>query len=177
MASERRYTVLTAVGADRPGLVQEISQAIHDCAGNLEDSRMAVLGGEFAIIVLLSGPPSVEQRLREQCPKLEERLKLRVSLHETRAAQKAGGAQAYRLRVSGVDRPGIVLGISKVLASRGINVASLESRLSNAPESGTPIFTLTTELHVPSDVALSSLKKELSALCDEENLDFTLDVG
>jgi glycine cleavage system transcriptional repressor len=175
MVSERRYTVFTAVGADRPGLVQEISQAIHDAGANLEDSRMAVLGGEFAIIVLISGEQPAIERLRDQCSKLEGRLALRVSMHDTRPAGSAPVAPRHRLRVTGVDRPGIVLAVSKILASRGINVASLESRLTNAPESGTPMFSLTTEIQVPSEVALSSLQRELAAVCDEENLDFVLE--
>src|SRR5262245_45493038 len=120
MSGERRYTVLTAVGRDRPGLVQEISQAIHDAGGNLEDSRMAVLGGEFALIVLLSGPGAAVERLRVRSGDLEARLGLRVSLHETRAAEGGRGIPTYRLRVTGVDRPGIVLAISKLLAARNI---------------------------------------------------------
>jgi glycine cleavage system transcriptional repressor len=176
MSTERRYTVLTAVGPDRPGLVQEISQTIHDSEGNLEDSRMAVLGGEFALIVLLSGPPPAIARLRERCTELERRLGLRVSLHETRAAD-AGRGTPFKLDVTGVDRPGIVLGISRILASRGINVASLESRVQNAPESGTPMFILSTEIHVPPGVSAASLREELAAACEEQDLDFSLEPG
>jgi glycine cleavage system transcriptional repressor len=174
MATERRYAVLTAVGADRPGLVQEISQAILDVSANLEDSRMAVLGGEFALIVLLSGAPTAVAGLREAFPLLESRLGLRISMHDTRATEVNPGAP-YRLRVTGVDRPGIVLAVSKLLASRGINVASLESRLTYAPESGTPMFVLLTELQVPPGVPLSSLQRQLAEACGIENLDFTLE--
>ncbi|MBM3890900.1 MAG: glycine cleavage system protein R, partial [Verrucomicrobia bacterium] len=44
----RQYLVVSAVGQDRPGIVDRISEFIldHDC--NIEDSRMAILGGEFA---------------------------------------------------------------------------------------------------------------------------------
>ncbi|HEX4337448.1 MAG TPA: ACT domain-containing protein [Polyangiaceae bacterium] len=174
MVTERRYAVLTAVGADRPGLVQEISQSIVDSACNLEDSRMAVLGGEFALIVLLSGGTSALTRVKEAFPKLESKLGLRLSMHDTQATPAASGS-SYRLRVTGVDRPGIVLAVSKLLASRGINVASLESRVMYAPESGTPMFMLLTEIDVPSDVALSSLKHQLAEVCGAENLDFTIE--
>jgi glycine cleavage system transcriptional repressor len=174
MSTERRYAVLTAVGADRPGLVQEISQSILEASGNLEDSRMAVLGGEFALIVLLSADPVAIERLRGVLPKLESQLGLRVSMHDTRAAE-ASPAKPYRLRVTGVDRPGIVVAVSKLLASRGINVASLESRLTYAPESGTPLFVLLTEIQVPSEVALSSLQRQLADVCSAENLDFSLE--
>jgi glycine cleavage system transcriptional repressor len=175
MATERRYAVLTAIGRDRPGLVHQVSRTINDASGNLEDSRMAVLGGEFALIVLLSGASSAIERVRAQLPELEERLGLRVSMHDTHAAEVSRGSTLYRLRVTGVDRPGIVLSISKTLASRGINVMSLESRLTNAPESGTPLFVLMTEIQVPSEIALSSLRQKLAEVCDAEDLDFELE--
>lgn len=168
--------VLTAVGPDRPGLVQQISEAVHEAAANLEDSRMAILGGEFALIVLLSGPPAAIAKVRERAAAFDK-LGLHVSLKETTAPSSAERFLPYRLRVSGVDRPGIVAGVSKALAVRGINVASLESRVQNAPLSGTLLFLLNAELRVPSDIALSSLRRELGAVCDEENLDFSLDAG
>jgi glycine cleavage system transcriptional repressor len=173
--AERRYMVLTAVGPDRPGLVQEIASIIHEAKGNLEDSRMAILGGEFALILLFSGSLEAISQIEQQVPALESRLGLRASLKETK--RPAGTAQflPYRLRVTGVDRPGIVAAVSKVLAGRGINVASLESRVQNAPLSGTPMFVLAAELQVPSEVALSSLRRDIASVCDDENLDFVLE--
>jgi glycine cleavage system transcriptional repressor len=173
--SERRYMVLTAVGPDRPGLVQEISTAIHAAEANLEDSRMAILGGEFALILLFSGAPAAVERVVARAAAFESTLGLRVSLHETK---RAGGGTTFlpcRLEVTGFDRPGIVASVTRTLAGRGINVASLDSRLANAPESGTPLFVLLAELQVPSDSALTALRQELSAVCDEENLEFSLE--
>jgi glycine cleavage system regulatory protein len=56
-----------------------------------------------------------------------------------------------------------------------VNVASLDSRLAHAPLSGTPMFVLEAELQVPSELALSELRRELGALCDDENLDYVLE--
>jgi glycine cleavage system transcriptional repressor len=165
--------VLTAVGPDRPGLVQEISAAIHEAAANLEDSRMAILGGEFALILLFSGTDGAVSRVSDRCTTFEARLGLRVSLKGTTRPSAIDSFEPYHLHVSGVDRPGIV--VSKVLAGRAINVASLESRLAYAPESGTPLFQLRAELQVPSGVELSALETDLSAVCDREDLDFSLE--
>lgn len=177
MATDRKYTVLTAVGPDRPGLVQEISRAIHESRANLEDSRMAILGGEFALILLFSGSHGDVDEVAERSRALERDLGLRISFHETKPASQRESFLPYRLRVTGLDRPGIVARVSKVLANRAINVASLESRLQNAPLSGTPMFLLIAEVQVPSEVALSSLRRELAAVCDEENLDVSLEAG
>ena len=79
--------------------------------------------------------------------------------------------------MTGLDRPGIVRAVAAVLARRGINVASLESRLGNAPDSGTPLFTLEAELRVPSEASLSELRQAVNELANEENLDVVLESG
>jgi glycine cleavage system transcriptional repressor len=53
--SKDSTVVLTAVGPDRIGLVEEISAFIVRLQCNIEDSKMAVFCGEFAVILLVSG--------------------------------------------------------------------------------------------------------------------------
>jgi glycine cleavage system transcriptional repressor len=173
-SSDKTYLVLTAVGPDRPGLVSEIAAAIHGAGANLEDSRMAILGGEFALLLLLSGSEAAASSVERAAGPLGEKLGLRLLSKRTgRSARK--DFLPYRISVTGFDRPGIVLRISEILARRGVNVASLESHLAYAPLSGTPMFVLEAELQVPSEVALAELRRELSAQCDEENLDLSLE--
>jgi glycine cleavage system transcriptional repressor len=177
MADEQRYIVFTAVGADRSGLVQHISRTIHEAGASIEDSRMAILGGEFALILLAAGSAEALGRVRDGRAALEERLGLAITLKDTTAATSGRRYLPYRLRVSGVDQPGIVSNISAILATHEVNVASLESRLQFAPLSGTPMFLLRAELQVPSELALSELRKTISDVCDAENLDFQLEPG
>ena len=49
-----RWVVLSAIGRDRPGLVAELAQLVYDCDANLEDSRMTILGSDFAMLLLCS---------------------------------------------------------------------------------------------------------------------------
>jgi glycine cleavage system transcriptional repressor len=175
MDSARRYLVLTAVGPDRPGLVNQISAAIHAAGGSLEDSRMAILGGEFAVILLLSGAESAIERIQSDKPSLEKVTGLNISLRGTARSDQRKSYLPYRIRATGVDRPGIVLAISQILSGRGVNVASLDSRLSYAPLSGTPMFVLEAELEVPSELELAQLRRELTSACEDDNLDFTLE--
>lgn len=171
---DKAYLVLTAFGPDRPGLVSEISAAIHGAGANLEDSRMAILGGEFALLVLVSGPEAAAVAVENALAPLGERLGLRLMSKRTGRGQQRDFLP-YRISVSGFDRPGIVSRVTEILARRGVNVASLESHLAYAPLSGTPMFVLEAELQVPSEVALTELRRELSAQCDEENLDLSLE--
>jgi len=175
--STKKYLVLTAVGPDRPGLVSEISSLILAAGANLEDSRMAILGGEFALLLLVSGPERAIGEVELRAGEVGARLGLRMMTKPTTSPQVARDFLPYQIRVTGVDRPGIVQRVAAVLAGRGVNVASLESRISYAPESGTPMFILEAALQIPSALALADLRRELTGACDEENWDFTLKGG
>jgi len=174
MSRAESHLVLTAVGPDRPGIVNAISSLVHAAGANLEDSRMAILGGEFALLVLISGSDAAVTDVECQAPRLESELGLRV-LSKRTGAEAPRNFLPYSLRVSGVDRPGIVRAVAELLARRGINVASLESRVSYAALSGTPLFALDAELEVPSELALSELRREVQKLSDDENLDVALE--
>ena len=47
--------VISAIGTDRTGVVQDLSKVILACGGNIEESRMTTLGAEFAMLMLVSG--------------------------------------------------------------------------------------------------------------------------
>jgi glycine cleavage system transcriptional repressor len=177
MDENRGYVVLTAVGPDRPGLVKDLSSLIGAAGANIEDSRMAILGGEFAVIMLVSGSAGAIERTRQIDSQVERELGLRCILKETSPAHPPADYLLYRIDVTGVDRPGIVQAIAGILAGRNINVASLESRLTYAPFSATPMFVLEAALQVPSKTVLSELRSDLAATCEEENLDFHLELG
>ncbi len=173
----KSYLVLTAVGADRPGLVNEISSLVLAAGANLEDSRMAILGGEFALLVLVSGEPSAIEQVEQRGAALGPRLGLQLLTKATSSPQPARDFLPYRISVTGVDRPGIVQRVAAVLETRSVNVASLESRLSYAAESGTPMFVLEAALQIPSAAALADLERELGAACEAESWEFTLAAG
>ena len=175
--AQKNYLVLTAVGPDRPGLVNEISSLVLASKANLEDSRMAILGGEFALLVLVSGDADAVAQVERGSHELGERLGLSVLTKPTSSPQASRDFLPYQIRVTGVDRPGIVQRVTGLLAGRGVNVASLESRLAFAPLSGTPMFILEAALQIPSALALADLRRELASACDEENWDFTLEGG
>ncbi len=172
----RQHMVLTAIGPDRPGIVKEISALIHRAGGNLEDSRMAVLAQEFALIALFSGPPETVLQVQRESRELERTLALSISFKPTGQAP-ARPAQLWVLEVKGEDQPGIVHRVSEVVAGLGVNVASLESRLMHAAFSGTPLFLLRAELQVPDEATLSRLSSHLEEVCEQQHLSLVLEAA
>jgi glycine cleavage system transcriptional repressor len=50
----KEYLVVTIIGPDKRGTVAKITDVIVDYSANIEESRMARLGGDFAVIMLIS---------------------------------------------------------------------------------------------------------------------------
>ena len=44
-------TIITAIGTDRPGLVDKISLIIHQNNGNIQNSKMIKINDQFAMII------------------------------------------------------------------------------------------------------------------------------
>jgi glycine cleavage system transcriptional repressor len=177
MVAMREGLIITAVGQDRPGIVERISGAIFQVGCNLEDSRMAILGGEFALVALVGGSVSrleeVERVVRDLCAEIG----LSAQFKPTRigpARAEAEGRIPYKLTAVAMDQPGIVHKITHLLAEHGVNVATLETRLTYAPDSGTPIFALELLAQVPARLPVAQLRQALRELSDAENLDLEL---
>ncbi len=170
----RSHAIVTAVGADRVGIVDDISREILALSCNIEESRMALLGGDFAALLLVSGETEAVERLFHEAPAFAVKLGLTVQARATAAPQEAADALPYLLESASYDTPGIVHSIATVLRRAGINIASLETDTAPAPWTGAPMFTLRARIAVPRSVSVPALRRDLLALEGEFNLDLKL---
>lgn len=169
------HALLTAIGADRPGLVEEVSQFIFDRGGNIEDSRMVNLRGQFAIMVLVGGSAEMLDRLRRDIGRLSRESGLHAELREASAPTAAGPALPFRLTGTAIDQPGLVHRVAHLLRGMHVNIESLETRLTPAPYTGAPMFEMELILSVPKTTPLSGLRQQVASLCNELNVDWTLE--
>lgn len=176
--SER--AVLTAIGADRPGLVEEVSEFVFSRGGSIEDSRMANLQGQFAIAMSIAGPAEAIARITTDLEAFAEQTGIQAQLtravrDETEAA--AGSRAPYRLSGTALDQAGLVHQVANVLRSLGVNIESMETTLEAAPETGAPVFAMELLLAVPGDVPAERLEDELGRVCDALDIDWALEAG
>jgi glycine cleavage system transcriptional repressor len=177
MAAMREGLIIAAVGQDRPGIVDRLSGAIFKVGCNLEDSRMAILGGEFALVVLVSGPRERLEEARRELARICEELGFTVQFKKTQAGPprpEPAGRISYLLSAVALDQPGIVHKVTHLLSEHQVNVATLETRVSHAPDSGTPVFSLELLAQVPAKLPIARLRQALRDLSDAENIDLDL---
>ena len=172
----RQGLIITAVGRDHPGIVDQISGVVFREGCNLEDSRMSILGGHFALILLATGPTAAIESVSGSFPMFAEEADLSVRVQPTAVDEDEGASEAllYRITAVSMDHPGIVHKISNLLAQQGINVASMETRVSHAPTTGTPVFSLSIDAQVPAKIPVAEIRDLLGRVADDENLDLDI---
>jgi len=174
----QRWHILSAIGRDRPGLVAELAQLVLDCDANLEDSRMTILGSDFAVILLCSSRNAdTSDRLNLGAKRLERDHGLTILIRTLddgpRPAVPAPGNRLYRVEAAGEDRAGIVASICGVLAEHGVNITELRSTSRPGP-GGSPHYQLNIAAEVPEALDPKTLRDALAAEADRLVLDVAL---
>jgi glycine cleavage system transcriptional repressor len=174
--------VLTAFSQDRPGIVADISEVLYKNHCNLEDSTMANLAGEFAIILLfspLSGgdEKGLEEKLSTECRRLEREKGITAFIRPVGHPEKKPKADhsTKSLHVEGQDHAGIVYKVSRFLADNDINIASLHSDVKFSPESGAAIYSLSISVEIPPNVSLQTVEEKLNQIEDQLNVNITME--
>ena len=159
----KQLFALSAIGRDRPGIVADLAELIYECDCNLEDSRMTILGSEFAVLLLLSGQgPDVERRLSAGCKRLEWEKRLTVFFRPLEGGTPTMPVgRLLECAVTGIDKAGIVARIARTLADHGANVTDLRSHLRPEPESGTPLYTMRLVMRLAPSVDERALRAQL----------------
>jgi glycine cleavage system transcriptional repressor len=139
----RKNIVLTLTGSDRVGIVDSVTELLVKYDGNVETSRMARLGGEFAMLMLISIPEEQLANLEQGVQGLHAQgfqvtTKVTGQSHE----HKYNGWLPYQIEVHGADHEGIVHQVAHYLTQRGINIESMDTGIVPAPMSGTLFFSM-----------------------------------
>ncbi len=175
MATQKTYLVISALGEDHPGIVNVLSRAILEHGCNIEDSRMTVLGGEFAAMLLVEGKWNTLAKIENSLPELERQLGMRIM--SKRTGERAAGRNLlpYAVDVVSMDHPGIVNNLAGFFADRTINIEDMATSTYSAAHTGTPMFSVHMTVGIPSDMHIAGLREEFMDYCDGLNLDAVLE--
>lgn len=177
MATEttKEYLVVTASGEDKVGLVEKLSSKITEASCNIEESRMAVLGGQFAIIMLLSATWNSLSKLEGQLNSVGDQLGLTIIHTRTKERERLAPMIPYHIEVVALDHLGIVHRLSGFFSRHGINIEELQTNTYPAPHTGTPMFSVHVTVGVPANTHIPTLRGEFFDYCDDLNLDATFE--
>ncbi len=167
--------VLSAIGSDRTGVVQDITKVIMACGGNIEESRMTTLGEEFAMLMLVSGNWHTLGKLELELEKLGKNDNLTFTIRKTGERPAKEDRIPYAVDVVSLDQQGIDFGLANFFASQDIEIADVATRRYAAAHTGAPMFAVQMAVNIPSSVNIAQLRDEFLELCDRLNLDAILE--
>ena len=110
------FAVVRAIGTDRIGVVDDVTSVVEQASCNIEESKMSVLGGEFAVMMLVSGTEAAIRTLVEHDFSRGALKDFSVDVIPTKEPQAIRAGVPYEIETVSIDSPGIVHAVTSLLA-------------------------------------------------------------
>jgi glycine cleavage system transcriptional repressor len=166
---------LSAIGRDRPGIVAATTAVLLRHGVNVEDSRMSILRGHFAMTLILALPDETDRAaLASDLDSVAADLGLEaLALSEVEPLAEATPEPTHVVTVYGVDHPGIVHRATEVLAEHAVNITDLETRLAEG-DGGPSLYALLIEVALPAELDPAELDAALASAAASESVEVSL---
>ena len=164
------YLVVTALGADSSDIVNQFTQNLANCGGNILNTRMTTLGSEFAIMVLIEGSWGAIAKIETSLPAIENHLGLITSIRRTTPRNTSQKTMTYVVHVVTIDRTAILTDLSQFFSTQDINIEDVSAHTYYA-HTGTRMVAITMNINISVNVHLPTLREQFMTYCDALNLD------
>jgi glycine cleavage system transcriptional repressor len=169
------HFALTVVGRDRPGIVSEVTEILFELGCNIADSSCSILGGQFAMILILSHPEfSSKEDFGDAFAALEEN-----NLSVLVRTLKPGGekrpdlyGEICMISVYGADKPGIVFRVAKILGDHTINITDLNTKLIGSDDR--PVYVMMIEAVLPDTTTIEMVEDWMTRVKQELEVDISV---
>jgi len=170
MTNEKnKWYMVTLVGKDQTNIVSHVTAALYDGGGNLGETSMMRLGGNFTIMMMVEFLGS-KKDLHDVLSTVTDSMGLHLHVDHIEAKLHEHRIPDVRISVYGTDRAGIVSKVTAVLAEAGLNILDLESDVAGDKES--PLYIM----HIEGEASegVKSLESALQIVKDEDGVDVEL---
>lgn len=166
-ASQHHYLVITALGADRPGIVNTITRHVSSCGCNIEDSRLAMLGDEFTFIMLISGSWNAITLIESTLPLKGAELDLLIVMKRTTARPQVALPSTVWVQVEVPDSPHIIERFTGLFDTHEMNIAELVSRTQPGEDAASAQLFIQITAHSPASQNAANIEHAFKELCTE----------
>lgn len=155
--------VLTVIGEDKVGLVQNLSNVIMESHGNWLASNLSHLSGYFAGVVEVEVS---EEHIAELTLALSEIQDLKIEVHDS-VTNELIKTQEIEFVITGNDRKGIVRELSEIIQHKGASIVSFSSSRQSAPNWGGGLFHAVAKVALPAGLDADIIADALEELATD----------
>ncbi|WP_063344123.1 glycine cleavage system protein R [Vibrio jasicida] len=172
----KQHLVLTAVGTDRPGICNQVVRLVTLAGCNIVDSRIAIFGNEFTLIMLLTGNASNVTRVETQLPLLGQEHDLITIMKRTSAHELLDNSYTMEVFIESEDRIGLTEKFTQFFADKQIGLHSLSAQTISKSkiQLDADQFHIAITASVSADCNLMQLQEEFDELCHTLNVQGSL---
>lgn len=163
--SSEYYLVITALGTDRPGIVNAITHHVSSCGCNIEDSRLAMLGESFTFIMLLSGSWNAITQIESTLPHKGAELDLLIVMKRTRASAKPSMPTTLKIQVEVDDSPRIIERFTNLFNTQQDHIAELVSKTRQGKSVDSVKLHIEMTVHIASSDNVQLIENNFHQLC------------
>ena len=167
--------IISALGDDHPGIVNEISGEVSKLKCNIEETQVNVFSGEFSILLDVSGKNDAIEKLILSLPELEKKLNLSITFKKGGTRQRIGNVMPYKVKITSIDDIGLVHDVSDFFANKSINIENMRTSTYPTPHTSTTLFSADLIISLPKSILISQLREELVEYCDKLNIDVNIE--
>ncbi|MCG9696783.1 ACT domain-containing protein [Shewanella sp. Isolate11] len=168
------HLVVTALGSDRPGIVSRFARLASECDCDIVDSRMALFGNEFTLIMMISGAWTSITKMETSLSTLSVELGLLTVMKRTSKHTPLNFVSRLLVTLNGQDQRGTMGKLTQFLADRSLDLAAVRSHAEENAQ-GEPIQTVSLTINVPEKVEIDKLELSLHELAHQMNLSCSIE--
>ena len=164
-----QHLVITAIGSDRAGICNQVIQLVTQAGCNIIDSRIALFGNEFTLIMLVSGNTNSITHVESTLPLLGQQQDLITMMKRTSPHHQLHYAYSVEVYVESDDQLGLTEKFTHFFAERHIGMTSLSAQTIHKSNLSTEHdqFHIAITAQINADYNLMQLQKEFAALCQQ----------
>ena len=159
--------IINVSGEDRLGIVSDITKEISQLNGNIETSKMIQLGCEFNMLILASINDTDLDVLNKRLSAYQD---LSITIKTTKSNKSEISKNKFDFILKGADNEGIVHSCTKIFNNFNVNVIDLETKLFNAPNTGSPLFYIKAIIDLSNLDNLDVFKNQIQLLEEDNNV-------
>lgn len=162
-----QHLVITAVGTDRPGVCNQVVHLVTQSGCNIVDSRIALFGNEFTLIMLLSGGNAAITRVETTLPLLGQEHNLITIMKRTSTHAPLDSSYTMEVFIESDDKPGLTEHFTQFFADKEIGLDSLSAQTISKDKmhAESDQFHIAITASVDSERNIMQLQEEFDELC------------
>ncbi|QUM83786.1 glycine cleavage system protein R [Moritella sp. 28] len=163
--------VITALGSNSPGIVHKLIGHVSNCGCNIVDSKLAIFGNEFTLMMLLSGEWNAMIQLESSLPLKSQELDLITMMKRTEHHEPISYAYTIEVEVTIPDSTGLIEQFTLFFTKNNLNLAGLRSEVLSSDKSS-DVLKANFTLNTTHGCDLVQLEAELASLCQYLDADY-----